>query len=281
MKFKDLVRVIGYCLQHPRRASRSVFFRLSRLEQSKEFAAKFQASTVDLLAESGSDPRYSGIENPLWDYFESHRKGPGIWKWTHYFEIYHRHLSKFVGRSPHVVEIGIYSGGSLGMWRHYFGTGCHVSGIDIQNECKSYEESDILIHIGDQADRRFWKRFRDDSSPVDVLIDDGGHSPEQQRITLEEMLPYLRPGGIYLCEDIHGVENSFAEYVHRLAELLNDSHSTQARESDGGSASTTTPFQQMVHSIHIYPFVVVIERTDHLVNCLRAPKHGTDWQPFL
>src|SRR5215211_8306674 len=69
--------------------------------------------------------------NPLEAYFDTLTEGPGIWKWRHYFQIYHRHLSKFVGRSPHVLEIGVYSGGSLPMWLDYFGEGTQVYGVDI------------------------------------------------------------------------------------------------------------------------------------------------------
>jgi hypothetical protein len=280
MQFKNVVSAMGYCLRQPRSSFRS-FLRLSEFDRANELAGRFGALAARLSPDSRPDPRFDGVQNPLWDYFESHRAGQGIWKWTHYFEIYQRHLSKFVGRSPHVVEIGIYSGGSLPMWRPYFGPGCHVSGIDIQEECKTYADSDVSIHIGDQADRGFWKKFRESSPGVDVLIDDGGHLAEQQSVTLEEMLPYLKPGGVYLCEDICGVNNAFAEFVHRVADRLNALHGAQTQKIDGGTAFTTTPFQQMVHSVHIYPFVVVIERTDHPVSCLRDVKHGTEWQPFL
>jgi len=45
-------------------------------------------------------------------------------------------------------------------------------------------------------------------------------------------------------------------------------------------SASPTPFQQAVHSIHLYPMVLVIERrSEHLE--LVAPKHGTQWQPFL
>jgi hypothetical protein len=27
--------------------------------------------------------------NPLADYFEGHASGPGLWKWRHYFDVYH------------------------------------------------------------------------------------------------------------------------------------------------------------------------------------------------
>src|SRR5205807_55304 len=35
--------------------------------------------------------------NPLWQYFQAHTEGPGIWKWVHYFDIYQRYLGKFLG----------------------------------------------------------------------------------------------------------------------------------------------------------------------------------------
>src|ERR1700693_5831036 len=60
-------------------------------------------------------------DNPLLKYFNEHKKGPGIWKFNHYFEIYERHFARFRGQEVHVLEIGIYSGGSLEMWREYFG----------------------------------------------------------------------------------------------------------------------------------------------------------------
>ena len=86
--------------------------------------------------------------NPLREYFDSHKTGRGIWKWTHYFEIYHRHFSKFIGREVHVVEVGVFSGGSLDMWKAYFGPRCHVYGVDIEPACKTYEDERTKIFIG-------------------------------------------------------------------------------------------------------------------------------------
>lgn len=220
-------------------------------------------------------------DNPLRRYFEANRQGPGIWKWEHYFEIYHRHLAKFVGTAAHVVEVGVYSGGSLGMWRDYFGPQCRISGIDIQEECREYAREGIGIFVGDQADRSFWARFRGQTPPIDVVLDDGGHEPEQQIVTLEETLPYLAPGGVYLCEDIHGVGNRFAAFAHALADRLNAANWNRRKKDAGLTASDPSPFQAAVHSVHCYPFVVVIETHAAPLTALEAPKHGTQWQPFL
>ena len=160
------------------------------------------------------------LPNPRLLYFESHKTGRGIWKWRHYFDIYHRHFAKFVGREVHIAEIGVYSGGSLNMWKAYFGPRCHVYGVDIEPACKTYEGDRVKILIGDQADRGFWKSFREQVPTLDILVDDGGHAPEQQIVTLEEILPHLRPGGVYFCEDVTWVHNRFAAYVAGLAENL-------------------------------------------------------------
>lgn len=206
--------------------------------------------------------------NPLTEYFENHKEGRGIWKWRHYFELYHKHFSKFVDQEVNVLEIGIYSGGSLDMWRSYFGEQCHIYGVDIEEACKSYENEYTSVFIGDQEKREFWREFRSKTPPIDILIDDGGHTPEQQRITLEEMLPHLKCGGVYFCEDVHGKWNDFTAYATSLVNQLNHLGEMNA-------------FQKSVHSIHFYPFCVVIEK--HLVepDQLEAPKRGTQWQPFF
>ncbi len=226
----------------------------------------------------GGESRSIEKSNRFQEYFSAHTQGRGIWKWTHYLEIYERHFAKFAGSDAQVVEIGIFSGGSLEMWRHYFGPDCHVTGIDIEEACRSYAGAGVDIVIGDQSDREFWGNFKRRRPRVDVLIDDGGHTPEQQRVTLEEMLPHLAPGGVYLCEDVHGTGNSFADYVHGLADELNRFEAVPGAVDLTTSASV---LQQAIRSIHFYPFVVVIEKSEEPSRRFVAPKRGTQWEPFL
>jgi hypothetical protein len=218
-----------------------------------------------------------GLSNPLSAYFDSRTEGRGIWKWQHYFDIYHRHFQKFVGKEVRVVEVGIYSGGSLDMWKAYFGPECTVYGVDIEEACKAYEGERTKIFIGDQGDRRFWRDFRKQVPQIDILIDDGGHLPEQQIVTLEETLPYMRNGGVYLCEDVVGMHNQFAAYVHGLATALN----AFVLENPTKSRVLPSSLQRSIGSVHLYPFVVAVEKVDHPIDELLAPKHGTEWQPFF
>ncbi len=238
---------------------------------------------VDLFAENYRDQNYVACtkftepNNPLWHYFQNHSEGLGIWKWEHYFNIYQDHFHKFVGQEVTILEIGIYSGGSLEMWKSFFGDKCQVIGVDIEEACRVYENDFTRIFIGDQESRAFWGELKKQVDGVDIIIDDGGHSSEQQRITLEEMLSCLRPGGVYICEDIHGKYSQFGKYVSRLAEQLN------CMERIPGTIlqSEVSTFQKSIQSIKFYPYCVVIEKNSTELSRLVAPRHGTEWQPFF
>jgi hypothetical protein len=47
-------------------------------------------------------------------------------KWHHYFKIYDRHFKHFMNKNPIILEIGVYNGGSLEMWNHYFDGQCTI-----------------------------------------------------------------------------------------------------------------------------------------------------------
>jgi SAM-dependent methyltransferase len=217
--------------------------------------------------------------NQMAAYFESYQEGPGIWKWRHYFDIYHRHFNRFVGREVHVLEIGIYSGGSLLMWKEYFGENAKIYGVDIHESCRAFEDERTKVFIGDQADRSFWAKVKKTAPLIDIVIDDGGHVPEQQLVTLEELLPHLRPGGVYFCEDIHYNFNDFAAYVQGLSDSLNEFHRWNVGSPVRDAHSTPSTFQAAINSIHLYPFAAVIEKSDTPVLDLVCPKHGSQWQP--
>jgi hypothetical protein len=219
--------------------------------------------------------------NPLREHFHNHKEGHGIWKWEHYFEIYHRHFAKFVGQKVNVLEIGIYSGGSLEMWRSYFGNKSHIYGVDIQDVCREYDNDHVSVFIGDQEDRAFWRNFKKNVEGIDILIDDGGHTPEQQRITLEEMLPHLRPGGVYLCEDVLDTPRRFNKFTTFATTLVHELNAANYIPRSVVLSTKVSQFQSAVHSIHFYPYVVVIEKHCLPPSKLSAPRHGTMWQPFL
>lgn len=95
-------------------------------------------------------------------------------------------------------------------------------------------------------------------------------------------MPFLNPGGIYLCEDTHGSRNEFAAYAQGLARKLNDYDASEfPDDADRRIVCKCTPFQSTLNSVHFYPFVTVIEKNSSHIAEMKAPKHGTQWQPFL
>lgn len=196
-------------------------------------------------------------------YFESNN-GRLIHKWMHYFDIYERHFKRFVGQEINILEIGVSHGGSLQMWKDYFGEKANIVGIDIDPRCKSFEEEQVNIIIGDQGDREFWKANKSSLPTFDIIIDDGGHHMHQQKISYEEMFPALSDHGVYLIEDLHtsyeaefgggfGNSNNFIEYSKKLIDHLNAWYSRD-------SQLEVTPFTRSTWSMSYYDSVLVIEK---------------------
>lgn len=186
-------------------------------------------------------------------------------KWQHYFDIYDRHFSRFRGTDVHVLEFGVFQGGSLQMWKDYFGPQSKLYGVDINPECRRLEEEQVRIFIGNQEDRRFLKSLSTEIPRIDIVIDDGGHTMTQQIATFEELFPSISPRGIYLCEDLHtsywrewggGFQRrgTFVEYSKRFIDWLNAWHSRQP------SRLRVTSFTRSVDSLHYYDSVLVIEK---------------------
>ena len=240
-------------------------------------ARLFRPSPVASVARAQTAPQHAG--NPLSEYFFNNT-GRRIHKWHHYFDIYHRHFARFRGRSPIVVEIGVEHGGSLQMWRDYFGPGARIFGIDIDPRCRQFEDPSTTILIGDQADRGFLAGVRTRIPHIDILIDDGGHTMTQQITTFEEMYPHIQPNGIYLCEDMNTSliaefgggyrrEGTFLEYSKGLIDRLYGWHSQDmqglidelncrySREPERLPADGMT---QSTYALHFYDSVLVVEK---------------------
>jgi Methyltransferase domain len=231
---------------------------------------------------NGSALRVPDQTGSLLKYFSEHKEGRGIFKFNHYFEGYERHFARFRGQNVHVLEIGIYSGGSLEMWKNFFGPASRIYGVDIDPRCKAYESDSVRVFIGDQGDRDFWRRFKEEVPVLDIVIDDGGHVAGQQIVSLEELLPHLRPGGIYVCEDLHEAFNGLAAYVCGLAQDLNSSRlEYNWEDNERYSVSKANSLQSAIAGIHFYPYMAVIEKTRAPVVELVAPKRGSQWLPGI
>ena len=101
-----------------------------------------------------------------------------------------------------VFEIGVQDGGSLAMWEEYF-SGAEITGLDIDPRCKEFEQEGVRVYIGSQESSATLHRIESERGPFDIVIDDGGHTMNQQITSFNTLFPLLREGGIYIIEDLH------------------------------------------------------------------------------
>lgn len=162
--------------------------------------------------------------------YKSFKKSPYVsTKHTTYFDSYDYFFKNHRDKKITFLEIGILDGGSLFMWRDYFGSKARIIGVELNPEAKKWEKEGFEIHIGSQSDKGFWKEFTNKVGGIDVVLDDGGHTYSQQIITTESLLPYMRDGGLIVVEDTHtsyqkgfgDVSFSFIEYVKEHIDKIN------------------------------------------------------------
>ncbi len=213
-------------------------------------------------------------QNPLLDFF-LHKTHRGMTKWIHYFDAYLPHLRALNDKSSiRVLEIGVFSGGSLEMYRHFFsGKELHIVGVDINEECRSFAAPDTDIEIGDQEDLAFWQQFKTRHAAFDLIVDDGGHSCEQQIATFESLFDLLNPGGVYIVEDIGGSSNNrFLAYLSGLLTLLNHI------ATGGKGEPAPRQIQNAVAKIEFIPGCVFItKRPETQPIQFWCPWIGTSW----
>jgi cephalosporin hydroxylase len=218
--------------------------------------------------------------NPLEAHFRDNR-GRLIHKWLHYFDIYDRHFAPYRGKPVTVVEFGVAHGGSLQMWKKYFGRKARIVGVDINPACAAFTERQIEVVIGDQEDRRFLRQLRKQVGPIDVVIEDGGHTMTQQINTFEVLWPAVRDGGVFLLEDLHtsywesyggGYQRpgTFIEYAKDLIDQMNAWHSR------GPDEFAVDRYTRSIKGMHVYDSIIVFDK-----GRVRRPKHIRRGTPTL
>ncbi len=100
-----------------------------------------------------------------------------------------------------MLEIGIWDGQSLRMWRDYF-PNANISGLDIM-DCTKHDDERIKTYKGSQVIKEDLLNIVDKNEPFDFIIDDGGHTMKQQQYSFGVLFEKLKSGGVYIIEDLH------------------------------------------------------------------------------
>ena len=138
----------------------------------------------------------------LWSEFIGNKQRV-IHKWKHYFPAYEAHFGRFVNRPVLFVEIGCGNGGSLQMWKRYFGPHALIVGIDINPACRNFEEDQIKVRIGSQSDTNFLAGLIEEFGTPNIVLDDGSHRMSDVVTTFQYLYPRTAADGVYAVEDLH------------------------------------------------------------------------------
>lgn len=126
------------------------------------------------------------------------------YKYDTYFDAYEELFAPYKGKDVVFVEVGIQGGGSLEVWKKFFGPKSRIIGIDLNPVLKDELEADgFEIFTGDQSSEDFWKSFFEEVGPVDILLDDGGHTNLQTKTTIKCSLEHINDRGLLIVEDAH------------------------------------------------------------------------------
>ena len=120
-------------------------------------------------------------------------------------DVYERYFGALRDRPVKILEIGIggedreEGGASLRTWEQYF-TSAHITGIDLYD--KTSLDSIRKTLVCDQSNQKELGNLWREHGPFDIVIDDGSHRSEDVLLSFFELFHLLKPGGIYVIEDI-------------------------------------------------------------------------------
>lgn len=124
--------------------------------------------------------------------------------WGHnYTEIYSYYFHAIKDKPLKFLEIGIFEGGSVQLWEQYF-KNAELHFIDVTLDGVRYSSTRSHYHIVDQANVEQLQNFVNTTGgKFDIILDDGGHTMEQQITSFTTLFPHLNRGGLYIIEDLH------------------------------------------------------------------------------
>jgi hypothetical protein len=168
-------------------------------------------STLDRIAKSHGTDKSSEIHN--------------------YCVKYEKYLPFNRYENLNILEIGVLDGKSLLTWKEYY-YNSHILGIDINPDCKKFEESRISVEIGSQSDSIFLSQISFKYGPFDMILDDGSHMNNHQIFSFQQLWGHVKSGGVYVIEDVgcsywenygggYLNEKSTIEYFKRITDDVN------------------------------------------------------------
>lgn len=170
----------------------------------------------------------------------------------------------------HILELGVWDGGSLAFWFEYFHPHKHV-GVDIQHKQDSPYFKQYVAQRGlherlkiywgtDQANAAQLTAIvkREFPGPLDLVIDDASHLYKLTKASFEILFPLLRPGGLYVIEDwAWGHWKEFQAPTHPWAK---ETPLTVLATELLKAAGSVQPDQRLIANLTVFQGFIVVER---------------------
>jgi predicted O-methyltransferase YrrM len=117
---------------------------------------------------------------------------------------YDKEFLKYKDKNIRLLEIGVHRGGGLAVFHEYFKDG-DIYGVDphiygAKENCQKFPRIRIFHENG------YNQEFADTMPQFDIIIDDGPHTKESHLDSLKIYLSKLKPGGVFIIEDIAQME---------------------------------------------------------------------------
>ena len=112
---------------------------------------------------------------------------------------YDRIFDELQTDAPVIVELGVYLGGSLRLWRDTF-PDATIVGFDFEPPAGGFPSGCTFVQ-GSQTEAADLQRILRHAEAIDIVIDDCSHLAEPTKLAFDTLFPHVRPGGVYVVED--------------------------------------------------------------------------------
>jgi len=195
-------------------------------------------------------------------------------KWGHYCFIYQELFARFLEKKQPLtlLEIGVQNGGSLQLWQKFLPEGSQIYGLDVDAKCLELKFArNIHVYHGNAASGSFWESNLQNIT-FDVIIDDGSHFCDEVTAAFSLLFDKkLKPGGLYLIEDLHTSyswsyrggfrkKDSSIEYCKNIIDAINASHFEQPVFFNQAEFARMRVLNQLIKKISFYDSVCAIEK---------------------
>jgi SAM-dependent methyltransferase len=175
------------------------------------------------------DKKLYNIRTSMCELFQKNKSDKSTFH--NYTTLYNFLFSKYIGKEINFFEVGLGTnnldvpsnmglngtpGASLYAFREYF-KNANICGADVDNRIL-FQDDGIWTFYVDQTKpetiKELWSKFK--NTKFDIIVDDGLHDYNANITFFENSIHILKPGGIYIIEDIlnHQKQN-FVNYFSK------------------------------------------------------------------